>query len=127
MPPTFLTIDQVIRIHRSMIETYGGSMGILDQAMLKSAVAMPQATFGGQFLHGDLYAMAAAYLYHLVQNHSFQDGNKRVGAAAAVVFLAVNDITIQADQDGLAELTLRVATGQADKEAIAEFFRERSE
>lgn len=110
-----------------MIETYGGSQGVLDATMLQSAVTMPQATFGGQFLHGDLFAMAAAYLFHLVQNHAFQDGNKRVGAAAAVVFLDMNGITLQADEEGLVDLTLKVATGQADKETIAAFFKQRSE
>ena len=127
MSPTFLTLDQVIRIHASMIETYGGSLGVLDATMLQSAAAMPQATFGGKFLHEDIEMMAAAYLYHLVQNHAFQDGNKRVGAAAAVVFLDLNGITLRADEEGLVDLTLRVATGQADKEAIAAFFKQRAE
>ena len=71
--------------------------------------------------------MAAAYLYHLVQNHPFVDGNKRIGAASAIVFLAINDIQIEDDEDGLVELTLGVATGQIGKTEIAEFFRSRVE
>ncbi len=69
--------------------------------------------------------MAAAYLYHIVQNHAFLDGNKRTGAAAAIVFLAINDVQIENDEQGLVDLTLSVATGQAGKPQIAAFFRDR--
>jgi death-on-curing protein len=88
---------------------------------------MPQASFGGAYLHADLFEMAAAYLYHIVQNHAFVDGNKRVGAAAAIVFLALNDVVIRADEDGLVAMTLRVATGECGKHDIAAFFRARVE
>jgi death-on-curing protein len=124
MPPLFLDLDRVLRIHRSLIERYGGAEGIRDIGLLHSAIAMPQASFGGQFLHKDLFEMAAAYLYHIVQNHAFLDGNKRAGAATAIVFLAMNDVELQADEDALVELTLAVATGQAGKGQIAEFFRQ---
>ena len=67
--------------------------------------------------------MAAAYLYHIVRNHPFLDGNKRTGAAAAILFLALNDIDLDADEDGLVKITLAVATGHAGKSEIAEFFR----
>lgn len=123
MTPIFLSLEQVLRIHCSMIERYGGDEGIRDAGLLHSAIAVPQASFGGEHLHADLFEMAAAYLYHLVQNHPFIDGNKRVGAAAAVIFLAMNDVQVQADEDGLAEITLRVATGQAGKAEAAAFLR----
>lgn len=123
MPPFFLDLDMVLRIHRSLIERYGGSEGLRDASLLHSAIAMPQASFGGESLHKDLFEMAAAYLYHIVQNHPFLDGNKRTGAAAAIIFLDLNGIEIKADEDGLVELTLRVAGGQAGKPEIAEFFR----
>jgi death-on-curing protein len=70
--------------------------------------------------------MAAAYLYHIVQNHPFVDGNKRTGAATAIIFLAMNDIEIDADEDGLVTLTLAVACSSAGKPEIAEFFRTRA-
>jgi death-on-curing protein len=84
---------------------------------------MPQATFGGQHLHKDLLEMAAAYLFHVVQDHAFVDGNKRTGAVAAVVFLAMNGIDLEADQVGFEALVLDVAQGKADKARIAEYFR----
>lgn len=125
MLPTFLDIEMVMRAHRSLIEHYGGIEGVRDAGMLHSAIAMPQAAFGGEYLHKDIFEMAAAYLYHIVQNHPFLDGNKRTGAAAAILFLAMNDIDIEADEDGLVEITLAVAKGEAGKTQVADFFRTR--
>jgi death-on-curing protein len=121
--PSFLTLDEIIAIHRDQIERYGGSLGVRDWGLMKSAIAMPAASFGGQYLHSDLYEMAAAYLFHLVQNHPFIDGNKRVGAVAADVFLAINDLQLNATEDDYAELVLGVARGENSKSAVAEFFR----
>jgi death-on-curing protein len=126
MPPLFLDIDQVLRIHLNLIERYGGEAGVRDIGLLHSAIAMPQASFGGEPRHKDLFEMAAAYLYHIVQNHPFVDGNKRTGAAAAIIFLAMNDVDIEADEDGLVEVTLAVARGEVGKAAIAAFFRQQT-
>jgi death on curing protein len=123
MQPLFLDLDHVLQIHRSLIERYGGSQGLRDAGLLHSAIAMPQASFGGEFLHKDLFEMAAACLYHIVQNHPFLDGNKRTGAAAAIVFLAINGVEIQNDEEGLVGLTLAVAQGGAGKQEVAAFFR----
>jgi death-on-curing protein len=121
--PIFLTLEEVVAIQRDQIERYGGSLGVRDWGLLKSAVAMPAASFGGRYLHTDLYEMAAAYLFHIVQIHPFIDGNKRVGAVAVDVFLAVNNTTLVADEDEYAELVLAVARGELSKSAAAEFFR----
>lgn len=90
MEPVFLSLDEILEIHEEQIERYGGSTGLRDAAGLESAVATPQATFGGEFLHTSISAMAAAYLFHLCQNHPFIDGNKLVGANAAITFLRMN-------------------------------------
>ncbi len=119
----FLTLDEVLAIHRDQNERYGGSDGVRDWGLLQSAIAMPAATLGGQFLHSDVCEMAAAYLFHIVQNHPFFDGNKRVGAVAAYVFLALNDTQLTADNDTYADLVLTVACGETPKSAVAEFFR----
>ena len=123
MQPLFLDLDRILRTHRSLIERYGGAEGLRDAGLLHSAIAMPQASFGGEFLHKDLFEMAAAYLYHIAQNHPFLDGNKRTGAAAAIIFLAINGIELRDDEEGLVQLTLAVAEGQVGKQQIAEFFR----
>ncbi|AQT67930.1 Death on curing protein [Anaerohalosphaera lusitana] len=121
--PYFLDLEQVLRLHGSLIENYGGLAGVRDMGLLQSAIAAPQAAYEGQFLYNDIFEMAAAYLYHLVQNHAFLDGNKRIGAASAIVFLAINDIQIQNDEEGLVEITLGVAKGQIGKTEIAKFLR----
>lgn len=122
----FLGLDDVLEIHRDQIDHYGGSLGIRETGLLQSAVAMPAAGFGDQYLHKDLFEMAAAYLFHITQNHPFIDGNKRTGAVAAIVFLAMNDIEIVADEDELECLVRSVATGQSDKDAAAAFFKNNS-
>ncbi len=119
MQARFLTLEEVLELHATRIERYGGSFGVRDPGLLQSALEQPRAMFGGQFLHEDIYAMAAAYLFHLVQNHAFIDGNKRIGLAAALSFLDINGIEIDADEDALTEMVLSVAEGQIDKEAIA--------
>jgi len=121
--PAFLTLDEILAIHHDQIARYGGSEGVRDWGLLQSALAMPAASFGGQFLHADLCEMAAAYLFHLVQNHPFIDGNKRVGAVAAYVFLALNHTRLRADQAAYGELVLSVARGKTPKSAVTAFFR----
>lgn len=102
-----------------MSETYGGSAGLRDRGLLESALAQPQASFGGQLVHDGLFAMAAAYLFHVVSNHPFIDGNKRTGMLAAIVFLDVNGIAIDHPSEDLYELTMGVAEGRIEKSAIA--------
>lgn len=126
MPPRFLDLAHILQIHHSMIDHYGGSPGLRDAGLLQSALAMPATTYGGEYLHSNLFEQAAAYLYHLVLNHPFVDGNKRTGAAAALIFLAINDVNIQADEDGLVEITLSTIAGESNKQQIAEFFRSRA-
>ena len=123
MSPSFLSLAEVVAIHRDQIERYGGAPGVRDWGLLKSAIAMPAATFDGTYLHADMISMAAAYLFHLVQNHAFVDGNKRVGAVAAAVFLALNGGDMIADEDAYAELVLSVARGETAKSGVAEFLR----
>lgn len=123
MPPDFLELAEVLFIHADQIDRYGGDPSIRDAGLLESAVAMPRATFGGELVHRDLFEMAAAYLFHIVQNHPFVDGNKRTGTATALVFLDMNGIPVDADEDALVALVLDVAQGRADKARITEFFR----
>ncbi len=123
--PVFLSINEVLEIHAQQIDRYGGLHGIRDPAALESAVATPQATFGGEYLHDTIPAMAAAYLFHLCQNHAFIDGNKRAGANAAVTFLLLNDWDMSFGEDELADLVLSVAAGCATKAELTEIFRTR--
>ena len=121
--PDFLSLADALELHKNAIESYGGSTGIRDMALLKSALAMPRAGIVGQFLHGTLHEMAAAYLFHLVQNHPFIDGNKRVGALAAFVFLAMNGLSLEATEESYTQLVLDVSTGCLSKSDVATFFQ----
>jgi len=119
----FLTLDDIIESHQNQIDTYGGSHGIRDIGLLESAIAQPEASFGGQYLHADIFEMAAAYVYHLVMNHPFVDGNKRVGLEAALIFLEINNENLKASDQELIDLVLKTTAGQVGKREIAEFFR----
>ena len=117
--PLFLDVDDVLELHATQLEAYGGSEGLRDRGLLESAVAQPQSWFGGEFTHDGLFAMASAYLFHIARNHPFVDGNKRAGLLAAVVFLDINGISIDHPSDALYELTMGVAEGRIDKRAVA--------
>ena len=127
MNPDFLTVDDVLIIHEDQINQFGGSFGLRDRALLESALAQPQMSFDGIFVHIDLFQMAAAYVYHLTSNHPFVDGNKRVGLASALVFLEINGIEILRGTSELYELTMRVACGTMNKQEIAIALRSLSE
>lgn len=122
----FLTLDEVIEIHQEMIDRYGGSAGVRDQGLLESAVASPQAGFGGQYFHVDVFEMAAAYLFHITMNHPFIDGNKRAGATAAFVFLKLNNRTLTAGENQFELIVRAVAEGKLGKDEIAKFFQKNS-
>ena len=115
-------LDEVIEIHHDQIKRYGGHPGIRDIGILKSAIAMPSATFDGNYLHTDIFEMSAAYLFHIVRNHPFIDGNKRSGAVASIVFLMMNGMDFNADENDFEEIVLRTAEGKIDKATIAGIF-----
>jgi death-on-curing protein len=121
--PEFLTLDDVLETHAEQIAVYGGGDGIRDTGLLESAIAQPQAMFDGEYLHADIFEMAAAYLFHIVKNHPFVDGNKRVGLEAALLFLEINGHSVESTNEALADLVLQTAQSQATKQQVAEFFR----
>jgi death-on-curing protein len=126
MDAIFLTLAEVIEIHNYQIKNFGGSPGLRDVNLLKSALNMPCATFGKTFLHPSIHEMAAGYLFHLVQKHPFVDGNKRVGAMAGLVFLELNGYEFTAEPDDLTAMVLRVAQGMMLKPEIAIYLRRNS-
>lgn len=121
--PKFLTYEQVLALHKIQIEQFGGSHGVKDEGLLLSALAQPEAGFGDEYLHKDIHEMAAAYLFHLVKNHAFNDGNKRIAALTASVFLQVNGLNVVADEAEFEKLVLDAAQSLVTKDQIAEFFR----
>ena len=123
MPVRFLSLEQVLGIHRDEIDLYGGEPGVRDTGLLESALAMPAATFGGQFLHRDIFEMAAAYLFHIAKNHPFLDGNKRVGVAAANTFLILNGHELDVPQTEIIAFVLALAQSERTKTDAAVFVR----
>ena len=117
--PVFLTFAEIIEIHDYQISRFGGAAGVRDVERLKSAIGTPSAVFGGKYLHPSIIEMAAAYLYHLVENHPFVDGNKRVGAMAALIFLDMNGYEFDASDADLTAVVLKVASGEMMKSEIS--------
>jgi len=124
MEPRFLSFSEILEIHQDQIALHGGEPGIRDVELLKSAMGMPSATYAGEFLHTDIYEMAAAYLFHLAKNHPFVDGNKRAGVVAALVFLILNGHECKAPENDLVEHVIAIACGERDKAQIAVFIRQ---
>ncbi len=111
-----LTVDIVREIHAAAIAGFGGSDGVREPALLESAVAAPQASFGGKSPYRDLPDVAAAYLFYLCQNHPFVDGNKRAALGACLVFLRLNGVEPKEDGPEWEQLTLDVASSALDRE-----------
>src|SRR4030042_4319775 len=107
----FLTLAEVVEIHTDQSKRDGGSDGVRDMSLLSSAAAMPYASFSGSFLHADIYEMAAAYAFHICRNHPFVDGNKRTALAAALVFLAMNRITLLDEAGKFYNAVMSIASG----------------
>ena len=107
----YLTLAEVVDLHRRLLKTAGGAPGIRDLGALEAAIAQPKATFGGTDLHPTMVEKAAALCLSLVLDHPFVDGNKRVGHAAMATFLVLNGTEIQAGVDEQERLMLDLAAG----------------
>ena len=110
-----VTVDIVEEIHAEAIRQFGGLDGVRDRALLESAVAAPQATFGGESVFRDMVEVAAAYLFYICRNHPFLDGNKRAALGACIVFLRLNGKETAADSSEWETLTVEVADGSLDR------------
>ena len=111
-----LTAAIVREIHAEAIARFGGSDGVRDMALLESAVAAPQAGYGGQSVYANVAEIAAANLFYLCRNHPFIDGNKRAALGACLVFLRLNGIEPRPDAAEWEELTLAVAASVLDRD-----------
>lgn len=118
-----LTVEIVREIQSEAIAQFGGAHGLRDHALLESAVAAPQATFGGESPFADTVEIAGAYLFYLCRNHPFLDGNKRAALGACLVFLRLNGIEPHADGPDWEALTMGVACGELDREMATRHLR----
>jgi death-on-curing protein len=121
----YLSVAQALALHAEQLRLYGGASGVRDKGALESALARPAVTFGGEDLYPDLASKAAALMHSLALNHPFVDGNKRVAAHAAILFVELNGQTFLATPGELVEMTLAVAEGKVAVEALTIWFRQR--
>jgi death-on-curing protein len=121
--PRFLAVEDVLTLHLIAIEDQGGDASLRDRSLLDAAVAMPRQQFGGDYLHPDIPAMAAAYAFHICKNHPFVDGNKRAATAAMIAFLSDNGWVFEATADDAEPVILQLAAGSIDKPAFTEWAR----
>lgn len=109
--------------HKEQLEQYGGKTGVRDETLLESALAQPEASFGGEYVHKDIFQMAAAYGYHICLNHPFFDGNKRTSLIAMYTFLYVNGYQIVAKKKSLFAIVMDLAKGEVTKEELSEYLK----
>ncbi len=119
----YITLDEVLAIHDDMVERYGGSFGIRDLGLIQSAIARPQATFGGQDLYPTMIDKAAALFHSLIFNHAFADGNKRTSLTSTARFLHLNGYELKADQEELIDFPLKVENKHLGIEEIAKWLK----
>ena len=122
-PSYHLTVEVVQEIHAEAIGQFGGAVGTRDLTLLESAVAAPQASFGGESVYTDIAEVAAAYLFFLCRNHPFVDGNKRAALGSCIVFLRLNGVEPQSDSQAWEDLTLDVAASRIDREQATKRLR----
>jgi death-on-curing protein len=121
----YLSVEQILLLHQALLERFGGGGGLRERGGLEAAAARPAMTFGGEDLYSDLAAKAAALMHSLVMNHAFIDGNKRVGAATAELFILLNGHRLDASDREFEEIALTVARGELEADALAIWFRQR--
>ncbi len=122
----YLSLDQVLALHKAQIDEYGGAHGVREKGGLEAAIARPQMTFGGEDLYPGIADKGAALWHSLVMNHPFIDGNKRIGAMAAEFFLGLNGVDLLATDEELVAATMAAARGEMSAEALAIGIRQRS-
>jgi death-on-curing protein len=118
----FLTLSEVLLIYEDQIRRYGGLYGVRDLSLLSSAIYVPQASFESQFFHKTLPEMAAAYAYHICENHALMDGNKRVALATALVFLDINGYDFECSEEEIYQIIMDVANNKLNKAELTEKF-----
>ena len=123
----YLNINQVLAIHSEVIEQAGGSRGIRDIGLVDSAVARPQATFGGKDLYPDIFSKAACLGHSLIRNHPFVDGNKRTGYMSIRLFLNINGYDIKAPENEKYKFVIEITEKKRDERSIAEWLKKHSQ
>lgn len=113
-----LTKEQILSIYRMLIDKTGGSPGVINESLLDSALNNIWQTFDGAELYPTLEEKGARLGYSLVSNHSFRDGNKRIGVLTMLTFLSVNEIEINCTDTEIVETGFTLASGLMGYETL---------
>ncbi|MEN8218919.1 MAG: type II toxin-antitoxin system death-on-curing family toxin [Pseudomonadota bacterium] len=116
----FLRKNEIIDIHKKLIEEFGGTHGLRDEGALESALSAVENR--AYYENADISTCAATYAYHMTQAHAFIDGNKRIAAAAAEIFLEINDLKLNATNDQIVELFMGIAAGNVSRDKVEQIF-----
>jgi death-on-curing protein len=119
----YLTLKEILELHRRIIQQSGGLTGIREVGMLESALAQPQMTFGGEELYPTIVEKASALSFSLIKNHPFLDGNKRIGHAAMETFLVLNGHEVDAPVDEQEQVILKIASGELGRDSFTDWLR----
>ena len=122
----YLSLIEILELHRRILAQSGGSLGIRDMGLLESAIAQPRMMFAGEELYPSLPEKAAALGFSIIMNHPFVDGNKRTGHVATEIFLVLNGLEINASVDEQERLVLAIASGELGRQAFAEWLQRHS-
>ena len=124
--PLFLTVNEVMQFQADQIRLFGGMEGVGDRGALESAVATPQVAFDGQYLHVDIFEMAAAHAFHIAENQPFVDGNKCAALNAAITFLGLNGLVVLDPNGELYDAMMAISRRDLDKRGLADLLKELS-
>lgn len=118
----FLEIDDVIMLHKGLIVKFGGLAGLRDKNLLDSALMYPQI-LSSMTMEQDMYVLGGAYCYHLIANHAFVDGNKRIGVLAMLTFFKMNNFNVHIQKDNLYDFAMDIATSKINEDQVAQILK----
>ena len=116
-----LTKDQIIMLHNAIYERYGGALGVLNEGMLDSALHTPFQTFGGEELFPETKDKIIRLAYGLIKNHSFRDGNKRIGALVLLTLLELNGYHVNATNTEFTDIIMGIAASEKDDKDLTDW------
>lgn len=116
-----LTKDQIIMLHEAIYERYGGALGVLNEGMLDSALQAPFLTFGGEELLPEMKDKIIRLAYGLIKNHSFRDGNKRIGALVLLTLLEINGYHVSATNEEFANIIMGIAASEKNDKDLSDW------
>jgi len=121
----YLSLDEVLLLHKKEIARFGGSSGVRDNGLLLSALGQAELFLFGELVYKNAYEIAAMYVYHIIKNHPFIDGNKRTGILAGLVFLRINNLDLITNNEELYAFAMDIAASRITKDSVIEFFKHR--